>query len=108
MPSSSSTDVPAALAAAVHEYRQQGDLGALLDRVKAVVRSAPADALAPAAAPFMDLPEVVIPVYERIGMLRFTIVWSMAFPPCGGRHARFGQNRSSGRLSRQCRPAAGR
>jgi hypothetical protein len=66
MPSSPSTDVPAALAAAVREYRQQGDLGALLDRVKAIVREAPAAVLAPAAAPFMDLPEVVIPVYERI------------------------------------------
>ena len=66
MSSNSSTDVPAALAAAVREYRQQGDLGALLDRVKAIVRHAPADVLAPAAAPYMDLPEVVIPVYERI------------------------------------------
>jgi len=66
MSSSSSTDVPAALAAAVHEYRQKGDLGALLDRVKAIVRSAPADILSSAAAPYMDLPEVVIPVYERI------------------------------------------
>jgi len=66
MPSSPSTDVPAALAAAVREYRQQGDLGALRDRVKAIVREAPAAVLAPAAAPFMDLPEVVIPVYERI------------------------------------------
>jgi len=37
-----------------------------LDRVKAVVREAPTEALGPAAAPYMDLPEVVIPVYERI------------------------------------------
>jgi hypothetical protein len=66
MSSSSSTDVSAALATAVREYRQQGDLGALLDRVKAIVRNAPADVLPPAAAPYMDLPEVVIPVYERI------------------------------------------
>jgi hypothetical protein len=49
MSSNSSTDVPAALAAAVREYRQKGDLGALLDRVKAIVRNAPADVLAPAA-----------------------------------------------------------
>src|ERR687889_297839 len=63
---SSLTDVGAALAAAVHEYRQQGDVGALLDRVKAVAREAPPESLATAAAPFMDLPEVVIPVYERI------------------------------------------
>jgi hypothetical protein len=64
--SSSSLDVVAALDAAVNEYRQQGDVGTLLDRVKAVVREAPADSLGAAAAPYMDLPEVVIPVYERI------------------------------------------
>src|SRR5688500_16218215 len=66
MISSTSADVSAALAAAVHEYRRQGDVGALLDRVKAVVRDATPESLASAAAPYMDLPEVVIPVYERI------------------------------------------
>jgi hypothetical protein len=66
MISSSPTDVAAALAAAVHEYRQQGDVGALLDRVKALVRGASPDTLAASAQPYMDLPEVVIPVYERI------------------------------------------
>ena len=66
MRSSSQPDVGATLGAAVHEYRQNGDVGALLDRVKAVVREAPAEALGTAAAPYMDLPEVVIPVYERI------------------------------------------
>ena len=66
MRSSPPPDVGAALDAAVHEYRQRGDVGALLDRVKAVVREAPTEALGPAAAPYMDLPEVVIPVYERI------------------------------------------
>src|SRR5919112_4641865 len=66
MMSSSPTDVGAALAAAVHAYRQDGDVGALLDRVKAVARDAAPESLAPAAAPYMDLPEVVIPVYERI------------------------------------------
>jgi hypothetical protein len=66
MISSSPTDVAAALAAAVTEYRQRGDVGALLDQVKALAREAPADSLASAAAPFMDLPEVVIPVFERL------------------------------------------
>ena len=66
MRSSPHPDVGAALDAVVHEYRQRGDVGALLDRVKAVVREAPTEALGPAAAPYMDLPEVVIPVYERI------------------------------------------
>src|SRR5829696_3656749 len=40
MISSSPTTVGAALAAAVHEYRQHGDVGALLDRVKTVAREA--------------------------------------------------------------------
>ena len=66
MAPSSPTDVGTTLAAAVDEYRRQGDVGALLDRVKAVVRTADPDSLASAAAPYMDLPEVVIPVYERI------------------------------------------
>jgi hypothetical protein len=66
MRSFSPPDVAAALDAAVNEYRQQGDVGTLLDRVKAVVREAPAESLGAAAAPYMDLPEVVIPVYERI------------------------------------------
>jgi hypothetical protein len=63
---SSPSDVGAALAAAVHEYRLQGDVGALLDRVKALARDAAPESLASAEAPYMDLPEVVIPVYERI------------------------------------------
>jgi hypothetical protein len=50
----------------VNEYRQQGDVGTLLDRVKAVAYEAPPESLGAAAAPYMDLPEVVIPVYERI------------------------------------------
>ena len=66
MRSSSPPDIAAALDAAVHEYRQNGDVGALLDQVKAVVREAPPEALEAAAKPFMDLPEVVIPVYERL------------------------------------------
>jgi hypothetical protein len=66
MISSSPTDVSAALAAAVMEYRQQNDVGALLDRVKSLVREASPESLASLAAPYMDLPEVVIPVYERL------------------------------------------
>src|SRR3982751_4768366 len=66
MRSSSSPDVGAALDAAVQEYRQNGDVGALLDRVKAAVREAPPEALGPAAAVHMELPGGVIPGYERI------------------------------------------
>lgn len=50
----------------MHEYHQQGDVGALLDRVQALSRAADPEALLTAAAPFRDLPEVVIPVYERV------------------------------------------
>ena len=64
--SSTPSDVASALDAAVHAYRQEGDVGALLDRVKALVRGAAPEALGAAAAPHMDRPEVVIPVYERI------------------------------------------
>jgi hypothetical protein len=72
MISSSPTDVSTALAAAVMEYRQQNDVGALLDRVKSLVREAAPESLASLAAPYMDLPEVVIPVYERIVDVRPT------------------------------------
>ena len=63
---SSSADPVAALAAAVEQYHLLGDVGALLDRVTAVARTAEPDVLIAAAAPFRDLPEVVIPVYERV------------------------------------------
>ena len=63
---SSPADPSAALAAAVQEYHQQGDVGALLDRVQVLSRAADPEALLAAAAPFRDLPEVVIPVYERV------------------------------------------
>jgi hypothetical protein len=63
---SPSTGLPAALAAAVQEYQSRRDLGALLDRMKALSHAADPDALLAAAAPFRDLHEVVIPVYERI------------------------------------------
>jgi hypothetical protein len=65
-PAPSHVNVSAALAAAVQEYRHDADVGALLDRVKSLVRDAAPEGLADAAAPFADLPEVMIPVYERI------------------------------------------
>ena len=63
-------DPSAALAAAVQDYQRQGDVGALLDRVQALTRTADPEALLAAAAPFRDLPEVVIPVYERVVAVR--------------------------------------
>jgi hypothetical protein len=70
MVSSSRNDAATSLAAAVQEYRQQGDVGALLDRVQALANATDPDALLAAAAPFDDLPEIVIPVYERIVTVR--------------------------------------
>lgn len=54
----------------MHEYRQAGDIGALLDRVRSIAHAADPERLAAAAAPFHDLPEVVIPVYERVVAVR--------------------------------------
>lgn len=62
----SAPDVKTGLADAVREYRQNGDIAALLDRTKALSIAADPDALISAAESFRDLPEVVIPVYERV------------------------------------------
>jgi hypothetical protein len=59
-------DPAAALASAVLDYRRQGDVGALLDRVRALAANADPDALLAAARPYHELAEVVIPVYERV------------------------------------------
>jgi hypothetical protein len=67
---SSPADPAASLAAAVQEYRRQGDVGALLDHVRSLARTSDPDQLLSAAAPFHDLPEVVIPVYERVVAVR--------------------------------------
>jgi hypothetical protein len=62
----SATEVAAELAAAVHDYRRDDNLGVLLDRLRHLAANAAPDVLAEAAAPFRDLPEVVIPVYEHL------------------------------------------
>jgi hypothetical protein len=54
------------LASAVDAYRRDDDLGTLLDRLRHLAACAEPEALATASEPFRDLPEVVIPVYERI------------------------------------------
>jgi hypothetical protein len=69
MPSISSEQLPSVtgqLTAAVQAYRHDDDLGALLDRVKALAAQTAPELLAEAAQAFRDLPEVVIPVYERL------------------------------------------
>ena len=66
----SSPDVSAAVSVAVQEYRQTGDIAALLDRMKVLSIAADPAALVTATAPYHDLPEVVIPVYERVVAMR--------------------------------------
>lgn len=70
MLSTPANEIAATLAAAVQDYRERGDVGALLDRVQALARAANPEELVDAAAPFRDLPEVVIPVYERVVAVR--------------------------------------
>lgn len=59
-------DVGAAISGAVQEYRRDGDIGALLERMKDLSSAADPDVLIAATASFHDLPEVVIPAYERV------------------------------------------
>lgn len=63
MPTASPTP---ALAAAVESYRASGDLARLLDAIADLARTASADELVAAAAPYRDIPEVAGPVYEHI------------------------------------------
>jgi hypothetical protein len=59
-------DVDSALTTAVRDYRNSGDIAALFDRMKALSATADPDALIAASKAYLDLPEVVIPVYERV------------------------------------------
>jgi hypothetical protein len=54
------------LAAAVQEYQKTADVGTLFDRVRRLAESVEPEELAAAAAPFRNVPEIVIPVYERL------------------------------------------
>src|SRR5450759_4114901 len=63
---SSALDVSASVSDAVQEYRQHGDIAALLDRMKALSIAADPETLIAATTPYHDLPEVVIPAYERV------------------------------------------
>src|SRR4051812_4314873 len=59
-------DLAATLGGLVQEYRQNGNLGALFERVKELSAATDPDRLIAASVPYRDLPEVVIPVYERV------------------------------------------
>lgn len=75
--SRSEPDLASALAAAVDEYRDHENVGILLDRVRALAATADVDELIAAAAPFRDLHEVTIPVYEHVTSARPTDAQAM-------------------------------
>jgi hypothetical protein len=59
-------DITTELAVHVQAYQQSGDVGVLMDKLKALAKRATPDELKTATQSFRDMPEVVIPVYERI------------------------------------------
>jgi hypothetical protein len=54
------------LAAHVEAYQRSGDLGMLLDALRRLAIHATPEALKGAARPYADMPEVIVPLYERI------------------------------------------
>jgi hypothetical protein len=50
----------------VDSYHQTNDVGTLLDQLKAFAKRTPTDALQAASQPYREMPEVVIPLYERV------------------------------------------
>lgn len=61
-----SIDPAAALSAAVSTYHDTSDYGVLLERLLAIADVTEPDALAAAAEPYLAIPEVSGPLYERI------------------------------------------
>jgi len=69
MPTTSSPDgsgVRASLGQAVEAYRDHANMGQLLDDLEKLFEHASTDQLAAAVEPFLSVPEVAGPVYERI------------------------------------------
>jgi hypothetical protein len=54
------------LAALLAAYESDDNLGALLDAIRDIAKSADIDELIAAAEPFRDRPEVAMPVYEQV------------------------------------------
>ncbi|HVX41688.1 MAG TPA: hypothetical protein VHB25_19160 [Gemmatimonadaceae bacterium] len=54
------------LAGYVESYQRSGDLGLLLDQLRALAKRTAPELLKAAAQNFREMPEVVIPLYERI------------------------------------------
>lgn len=63
---SPTTDVAAALEAAVAQYRGDGDVPSLLARLEEIAARASADELVGAVAPYRTVPEVAGPIFERV------------------------------------------
>jgi len=59
-------DPSPALASCVERYQRSGDVGDLLDELRVLANRFAPEALKTAARPFHEIPEVVIPLYERI------------------------------------------
>ena len=59
-------DPSAELRSIVESYQRSGDVGVLFDQLKALAKRAAPETLKAAAQPYRDMPEVVIPLYERI------------------------------------------
>ena len=59
-------DLRAAIADAVSQYEGSGNMGALMDRLHRLRDGVMADALIAAVEPFLHMPEVAGPVYERV------------------------------------------
>ena len=66
LPASPFPDPSRELVSYVEAYRRSNDVGALLDQLKALAKRTAPETLKAAAQPFRDMPEVVIPVYERV------------------------------------------
>ncbi|HEY9227732.1 MAG TPA: hypothetical protein VIP11_13840 [Gemmatimonadaceae bacterium] len=50
----------------VDDYKKSGDVGVLFDQLKAYAKRTAPDTLKRAVQPYREMPEVVIPLYERI------------------------------------------
>ena len=64
--SASDSNADRQLAQVVEEYQQTGNIGTLVDRVRALASRTNPELLARAARPYANMPEVVIPAYEHI------------------------------------------
>ena len=60
------TDLRSALADAVSQYETSGNMGALMGRLHEIRNGVMADAIVAAVEPYLHMPEVAGPLYERV------------------------------------------